>query len=83
MHADHGDLFERLAQSAFRAKFKLAPSDISYMQTKGIETIGGHAVYCLHKTTAFGGGCRRQPGTACPLPSPFRGIQATRYAGGN
>jgi hypothetical protein len=39
-------------------------------------------IYCLHKTTAFGGGCRRKLGTACLLSSPFRGIQATRYAGG-
>ncbi len=39
----HQALFKRLAQSAFRAKFKLAPSDMSYIQTKGRETIGRHA----------------------------------------
>jgi hypothetical protein len=43
MHANHGDLFARLAKSAFRSKFKLAPSDIIYMKTKGMATIEKHA----------------------------------------
>jgi len=37
------ELFARLAKSAFRAKFKLAPSDSTYMQTKGMATIEKHA----------------------------------------
>ena len=40
---NHTALFERLSQSAFRAKFMLSAADISYMHTKGSATIGRHA----------------------------------------
>ena len=36
---DHTALFERLAQSAFRSKFKLSAKDKAYIQEKGVATI--------------------------------------------
>ena len=40
---DHTALFERLAQSAFRSKFKLSAKDKAYIQEKGVATIRSHA----------------------------------------
>jgi hypothetical protein len=39
--------------------------------------------HCLPETSAFGDGFRQKATWHfVPLPSPFRGIQATRFAGG-
>ena len=40
---DHTPLFERLAQSAFRSKFRLSAKDKAYIQEKGMATIPSHA----------------------------------------
>lgn len=40
---DHTALFERLAQSAFRSKFRLSARDKAYIQEKGMATIRSHA----------------------------------------
>lgn len=40
---DHTMLFERLAQSDFRSKFKLSTKDKAYIQEKGMATICFHA----------------------------------------
>lgn len=37
------DIFEKLAQSKFRSRFKLKSQDKSYIGQKGIETIRRHA----------------------------------------
>lgn len=36
-------LFERLAASPFRCRFRLGPKDRAYLQSRGIETILDHA----------------------------------------
>jgi hypothetical protein len=41
--SDLGPLFERLARSAFRSRFRLNPRDRDYLKTKGLETILAHA----------------------------------------
>lgn len=40
---DHTLLFERLAQSAFRSKFRLSAKDKAYIGEKGMTTIRSHA----------------------------------------
>ena len=40
---DHTQLFERLAQSPFRSKFRLSAKDKAYIQEKGMATIRSHA----------------------------------------
>ena len=37
------DLFERLAKSEFRSKFKLKQTDIEYIRKKGLDKIKSHA----------------------------------------
>lgn len=37
------DLFERLAKSEFRSKFKLKQTDIEYIREKGLDKIKSHA----------------------------------------
>lgn len=37
------EIFEKLAKSPFRSKFKLKENDIKYIQQKGLETIETHA----------------------------------------
>ena len=49
---DHTALFERLAQSAFRSKFKLSAKDKAYIQEKGMATIRSHAVDFVAKRLA-------------------------------
>lgn len=38
------DIFEKLAQSKFRSRFKLSKSDIEYIEKKELDTIRAHAV---------------------------------------
>ena len=40
---DHTQLFERLAQSAFRSRFRLSAADRAYIQSRGLATIRQHA----------------------------------------
>lgn len=49
---DHTALFERLAQSAFRSKFKLSAKDKTYIQEKGMTTIRSHATDFVAKRLA-------------------------------
>ena len=49
---DHTALFERLAQSAFRSKFKLSAKDKAYIQGKGMATIRSHAADFVAKRLA-------------------------------
>ncbi|KAB2837215.1 MAG: DUF4186 domain-containing protein [Caedimonadaceae bacterium] len=49
---NHKALFERLAQSAFRSKFKLSAKDKAYIQEKGIATIRSHAADFVAKRLA-------------------------------
>ena len=49
---DHTALFERLAQSAFRSKFKLSAKDKAYIQEKGVATIRSHAADFVAKRLA-------------------------------
>ena len=37
------DIFERLAKSEFRSKFKLSKKDREYIDAKGLDTIRRHA----------------------------------------
>ena len=37
------DIFERLAASPFRSRFRLKEHEIAYIQDKGLETIRSHA----------------------------------------
>lgn len=43
MPTDLDDLFERLGRSTFRQRFRLAPRDRGYLESKGMETILSHA----------------------------------------
>ncbi len=36
-------LFERLARSAFRSRFRLRPKELEYLRGKGLETVLDHA----------------------------------------
>ena len=49
---DHMVLFDRLAQSAFRSKFRLSAKDKAYIQEKGIATIRSHAADFVAKRLA-------------------------------
>lgn len=49
---DHTVLFERLAQSAFRSKFKLSAKDKAYILEKGMTTIRSHAADFVAKRLA-------------------------------
>ncbi len=40
---DHTQLFERLAQSAFRSRFHLSAADRAYIHSRGLATIRQHA----------------------------------------
>ena len=40
---DLTDLFERLAKSEFRMKFRLSAKDLNYISDKGLDTIRRHA----------------------------------------
>lgn len=40
---DLDDLFAALARAPFRAKFRLAPADATYLREKGLETVLRHA----------------------------------------
>lgn len=46
------DIFERLAASEFRSKFKLSKKDKAYIEEKGIDTIRKHAVDFISKRIA-------------------------------
>ena len=46
------DLFERLAKSEFRSKFKLKAADKEYILKKGMETIERHAKDFIEKRVA-------------------------------
>ena len=46
------DIFERLAKSEFRSKFKLKATDIDYIRQKGLETIESHARDFIQKRIA-------------------------------
>lgn len=46
------NIFERLAQSPFRSKFKLKENDINYIQQKGLPIIEKHAVDFIKKRIA-------------------------------
>ena len=46
------DIFEKLAQSPFRSKFRLKETDIKYIQQKGLDTIESHAVDFIKKRIA-------------------------------
>jgi len=46
------DIFERLAKSEFRSKFKLKAADIEYIRQKGLETIQNHAKDFIKKRVA-------------------------------
>ena len=39
----YNELFQRLAKSDFRSKFKLKPKDREYLEKKGLEVIESHA----------------------------------------
>jgi hypothetical protein len=43
MPARLGDLFERLARSPFRARFRLNEADAAYLARKGLPAVLGHA----------------------------------------
>ena len=45
-------LFERLAQSAFRSRFRLSPKDRAYIATHGLDTIARHAADFVQKRLA-------------------------------
>ncbi len=45
-------LFERLARSNFRRKFRLSDKDFDYIEKKGIETIRSHAYDFIEKRLA-------------------------------
>ena len=49
---DHTQLFERLAQSTFRSKFKLTAKDKAYIREKGMATIWQHAADFVAKRLA-------------------------------
>jgi hypothetical protein len=42
MNTRHDDLFERLAQSDFRRRFRLRAAEREYLKRKGLETILSH-----------------------------------------
>ena len=46
------DIFDRLAKSEFRSKFKLKQTDIEYIRQKGLDTIQTHATDFIKKRIA-------------------------------
>jgi hypothetical protein len=50
--ADDSDLFERLARSAFRRKFRLAGKDLDYLREKGLPAVLLHAREIIAKRLA-------------------------------
>ena len=48
----YDELFNALAKSVFRSRFKLANKDKEYIQTKGIEKIRSHAADFVQKRLA-------------------------------
>ena len=42
-------IFEKLARSPFRSKFKLKENDINYIRQKGLDTIQSHAADFIKK----------------------------------
>ena len=46
------DIFERLAKSEFRSKFKLSDKDTAYIEEKGLDTIRRHAEDFIAKRIA-------------------------------
>jgi hypothetical protein len=49
---DLDTVFEKLARSPFRAKFRLGPKDSAYLEAKGMETIRTHAADLIAKRLA-------------------------------
>jgi hypothetical protein len=45
-------IFERLARSAFRSRFKLGQRERDYLQARGLDTILGHAADFVEKRLA-------------------------------
>lgn len=45
-------LFNRLAQSPFRSKFRLSKKDVDYINEKGLDTIRRHAIDFISKRLA-------------------------------
>lgn len=46
------DIFERLAKSEFRSRFKLSKKDLAYIEEKGLDTIRSHAEDFIAKRIA-------------------------------
>lgn len=46
------DIFDKLAKSAFRSKFRLKQKDIDYIKQKGLDTIERHAHDFISKRIA-------------------------------
>ncbi len=46
------NIFEKLAKSPFRSKFKLKENDINYIRQKGLDTIQSHAEDFIKKRIA-------------------------------
>ena len=46
----YDEIFEKLAKSDFRSKFKLKEKDFEYINAKGIDTIRQHAHDFIKKT---------------------------------
>ena len=46
------NIFEKLAQSPFRSRFKLKENDINYIRQKGLDTIQSHAEDFIKKRIA-------------------------------
>lgn len=49
---DFGDLFERLAQSSFRSRFRLTDKEKDYIKAKGWEVVSRHAAELIGKRLA-------------------------------
>ena len=49
---NHDELFERLAGSGFRSRFRLSEKDMAYVQEKGMDTIRRHAADFVKKRLA-------------------------------
>lgn len=48
----YDELFERLARSTFRSRFRLSEKDFEYIQKKGMDTIRSHACDFVEKRLA-------------------------------
>ena len=70
MDLDMDDIFDRLAKSDFRSRFKLKDKDKLYIKEKGLDTIRRHAEDFIAKR--IGTCCKYlRPGRYC---SPLIGI---------